>query len=213
MSEVQGIRIDLNELIKGLPSNGPFPDPEILNYYKMLQNRKLWFDIEVDETVLDYIRLIMLFNLEDEQAKIPADERKPIWIYIQNYGGDAEMMWALLDVIKTSVTPIYVVNMGLAASAAAIIFIAGHKRFMMPSAHVLIHEGSGSIKGDAVKILDQADSYQKELARMRSFILDHTRIPAATLKKKRNNDWDISADDCLKYGICDVIVERMDEIL
>lgn len=123
------------------------------------------------------------------------------------------MMWALIDAIKTSVTPVYVVNMGLAASAAAIIFIAGHKRFMMPSAHVLIHEGSGSIKGDAVKILDQADSYQKELSRMRSFILDHTRIPASTLKKKRNNDWDISAEDCLKYGICDVIVERMDEIL
>lgn len=213
MSETQNTSIDLGSLLKGLPSNGPFPEPEILNYYKMLQNRKLWFDISVDETVLDFIRLIMLFNMEDQQANIPIEEREPIWIYIENYGGDADMMWALIDAIKTSVTPVYVVNMGLAASAAGIIFIAGHKRFMMPSAHVLIHEGSGSIKGDAVKILDQADSYQKGLSRMRSFILDHTRIPASTLKKKRNNDWDISAEDCLKYGICDVIVERMDEIL
>ena len=76
MSETQNTAIDLGSLLKGLPSNGPFPEPEILNYYKMLQNRKLWFDISVDETVLDKLKLNIrsLIAAQEEDSKDNEDE-------------------------------------------------------------------------------------------------------------------------------------------
>ena len=68
-------------------------------------------------------RLILRWNMEDKD--IPPEDRKPIWVYIQSPGGNLLYMSALLDAIELSVTPVYTVNMGYAASAAALIFMAG----------------------------------------------------------------------------------------
>lgn len=35
-------------------------------------------------------------------------------------------MWSLVDTIQASIAPVYTINMGLAASTAVIIFLAGH---------------------------------------------------------------------------------------
>ena len=93
------------------------------------------------------VRMILRWNMED--AGTPPESRKPIWLYIESIGGNAIYMWTLIDAIFASVTPVYTVNMGLAASAAGLIFMAGSKRFMMPRAKVMIHEGSASFEGDA----------------------------------------------------------------
>lgn len=90
-------------------------------------------------------------------------ERKPIWIYLHNYGGNFDLEWSLIDVITASKTPIYTVNMGVCASAAADIFIAGHKRFMLPNARVMIHQGSTSLCGDTQKVFDAIDDYKRQL--------------------------------------------------
>lgn len=194
-----------------MKSDSYLPDPELLIFWKMYNERRIWIDLAVDSSAVEYARLIQLWNMEDRG--IPADKRKPIWIFLQNYGGDGDMMWMLIDVVKTSVTPVYTVNMGVSASAAAILFIAGKKRFMMPNATVVIHEGSAQIGGDAVKVLDASDSYRKELKKVKEFILTNTKIPPATLNKRRNNDWTIDAEYCLEHGVCDQVVTSIDEIL
>lgn len=161
--------------------------------------------------ILEYERLILRWNMEDKGK--PALERKPIWIYLCNYGGSADMMWSFVDMIKASKTPVYTVNMGQCASAAGIIFIAGHKRFMMPRATLMIHKGAAQFAGDGQKILDQADSYKKDLKKMRDFVTAHTSIPQRTLSSKQNNDWEIDADYCLEHNVCDVIVTSLDDII
>jgi ATP-dependent Clp protease protease subunit len=103
--------------------------------------------------------------------------------------------------------------MGYCASAAAIIFVSGHKRFMMPLSSVMIHKGSAQIAGDAQKVIDQADSYKKEIKKMRDFIADHTSIPSRTLSSKQNNDWEIDAEYCLEHKVCDVVVSTLDDII
>lgn len=193
------------------PDNMSIPDPGILTFYHNLSKRKLWLDLAVGDTILEFSRDIMRWNEED--AGKNADERDPIWIYLFNYGGSADFMWMFTDVISASTTPIYTVNMGKCCSAAALIYMTGHKRFMLPSATVLIHEGSGAIEGDAVKVIDQAESYKAMVKKMHNYILSHSRIPASTLTRKKNNDWELSAADCLKYGVCDAIVENLNEIL
>ena len=150
------------------------PDPDEISYYKLEKERKYYLDDVVDGCLMGLHRMILRWNMEDA-AKKPED-RKPIWIYIMSPGGEADVMWALLDVIGSSITPIYTVNVGTAASAASLIFIAGHKRFMMPNARVIIHEGSAQFGGDAVKVMDASESYKKELKRMKQYILSHTDI-------------------------------------
>lgn len=173
--------------------------------------RKIWIDISVDAMILEYERLILRWNMQDKG--IDPSQRKPIWIYLCNYGGSADMMWSFIDMIQTSRTPIYTVNMGQCASAAGIIFIAGHKRFMMPRATLMIHKGNALFAGDGQKILDQADSYKKDIKQMRDFITKYTTIPPRTLSSKQNNDWEIDAAYCLEHNVCDVIVSSLDDII
>lgn len=193
------------------PSTMSLPDPELVNYYKMLQERKIWIDSIIDFSMTNIERTIMMWNMEDKD--IPVENRKPIWLYIMSYGGIADCAWSLIDVITASETPIYTVNMGQCASAASYIFMAGHKRYMMPTATVLIHEGSCEFEGDAVKVIDASKNYQMMLKHMREYILSRTNIPASTLNKKRNNDWELNLETCLKYSVCDQSVEKLSEIL
>ena len=187
------------------------PAPDEISYYKLEKERKVYLDDVIDGQLMSLHRMILRWNMEDAGKK--SEERKPIWIYIMSPGGDIDVMWALLDAIGASVTPVHTVNVGTAASAASLIFMAGHKRFMMPNAKVMIHEGSAQVGGDAVKVIDFSENYKKELKRMKNFILARTEIPAAQLNKKRSNDWEIDAQFCLENKVCDKIIETLEEVI
>ena len=155
-------------------------------------------------------RMILRWNMEDAGKK--PEERSPIMIYIMSPGGEVDIMWALVDAIKLSTTPVYTINIGTASSAAALIFIAGHKRLMMPNAKVMIHEGSAHFGGDAVKVMDFSESYKKELKKMKQFILENTEIPSKQLNAKRASDWELDAAFCLENKVCDKIIESVEEV-
>lgn len=165
----------------------------------------------MDAPCMELERMILRWNMEDKG--IPPEDRKPIYIYLHSTGGYAYYMWSLIDTMLASVTPVYTVNMGQCMSAAALIFMAGHKRFMMPRAKVLIHQGYNKIEGEAQKVMDQTASYKKELKEMQDYILSRTAIPASSLSKKKNNDWELDAAYCLDHKVCDRIIQSLEEIL
>jgi len=187
------------------------PDPDNLSYYILENERKLYLDVDIDECVMSIHRMILRWNIEDKGK--PVEDRVPIRLYIMSYGGDLDYMWSLIDAIEASVTPVYTINVGLCASAASLIFMAGSKRYMLPNAKVLIHEGSAQLGGDAQKIFDASDTYKRQIKQMKDYILARTEIPPQQLNKKRNNDWTIDAAQCLEYKICDQVVATLDEVI
>ena len=200
-----------NELVELALPDPRLPDPDNISYYVLEKERKIYLEIGICPEVLTIQRMILRWNMEDRGKEVA--DRKPIRIYIMSYGGDLDYMWTLVDTIKLSKTPVITINMGVAASAASLIFIAGHHRKMLPNSKVIIHEGSAQMAGDAVKVMDATDSYRKELKRMKDFILAETKIPTATLNRRKNNDWTIDAAYCLANGVCDEIVQSLDDIL
>lgn len=191
--------------------DGVLPDPALLQYYTFLNERKLFLEEDVDFPVMNMIKLIMRWNQEDKD--IPVEQRKPIFIYIMSNGGYMSYMWAMLDAMLTSKTPIVTVNLGIAASAASLIFLAGSKRIMMPTSTVIIHEGFAEVAGEASKVVDATRNYKKELAKMKEFILARTKIPQQMLTKKARDDWYMNAETCIEYGVCHNVVESLDEIM
>lgn len=187
------------------------PDPSMINYYVLENDRKLFLDQNVGYPIMEMIKLIMRWNMEDVNK--PIEERKPIIIYIMSEGGSLTYMWSMLDAMLASKTPIITVNMGLAASSAALIFMAGSKRYSMSKAITVIHQGSAEVAGDASKIMDAVNNYKLELDKMRTYILSRTNIPEKLFNKKNKDDWYLDAGECLTYGVCDKIVETLDEIM
>ncbi len=192
-------------------SSSGLPDPDQVSYYVLEAERKIYLDGDVDPSILALQRMILRWNIEDRGKS--AEERKPICIYIYSYGGDVDVMWALIDTIEASVTPVYTCNLGVAASAATLIFLAGHKRYMMKRAKVIIHEGSARMAGDSTKVLDASDSYRKVIKKMKDYILSRTGISAATLNRQKSHDWELDTEYCLANGICDAVVSSLDEII
>ena len=192
---------------------GSLPDPDLVSYYALENDRKLYLDTDVDESLLEMQRMIMRWNIADIRSGKPREELKPIWIYIMSYGGDVDYMWALIDTIQSSYTPIYTVNLGMAGSAAGLIFVSGEKRYMTKRSKVIIHEGSAQFQGDAIKVMDATESYAKTLKDMKEFILSKTKIPRRKLMEKRSNDWSLDSAYCLEHGVCDVVVDSLKEII
>lgn len=207
--------MDLTELLLPQESAGnlKLPDPALVNYYQTLEHRILWVDCEIDETLLEVTRQILLWNMQDRN--VPAEDRIPIKVCIFSPGGNlAETMHAC-TIIKMSKTPVHTINMGTAFSGGFMLLIAGHKgyRYALPYARSLCHSGSGGVSGDFQRAKDAMDDYKAQINDMQSFILEHTDITKAQLSKKRDCDWYMSAEEQVKYGVADKIVSDISEIL
>lgn len=187
------------------------PDPDLVSYYVLEKERIIYLDNVVEYFIMTIQRMIVRWNIEDKEK--PKEERKPIKLYLLSPGGLLFYMWPLIDTIDASVTPVYTVNLFMAGSAAALIYLAGHKRFMTKNAKLVIHEGQNEISGDAVKVIDATESYKKELKKMKEFIAGHTSISKSLIMKKRNNDWELDAKYCIENSACDKIIETLDEVL
>jgi len=190
--------------------NLQLPCPELLSFYKDVQNRSIWIS-DIGDNIVEFIKLIMQWNKEDVGKKV--EDRQKIILYIYSLGGDADACFSFISLIKLSKTPIYTVNMGVAASAGALIFLAGHKKLAVDGSYLLLHLGSSSISGTATQVLDASEAYGKLLEKMRAYVLENTKIPKSLYSKMKKNEWTIDSNKFLEYGVADEVVSDIDSIL
>lgn len=205
---------ELDNVTLALPGNLEnlqLPSPELLTYYRDLEDRIIWIDYEVEESILEVSKLIMHFNKLDKD--IPTEERKPIKLLVYSYGGDGQACFSLIDIIAISKTPIYTYNMGVAMSAGLLILIAGHKRFCLKNSTALAHSGSGGACGTFEQTEAQMKDYQRFVQTMRDYILERTNIDVKTFNKYKNKEWYLYAEDQIKYHIVDKIIDDISEIM
>ena len=192
-------------------ANQTLPDPELRNFYIDLDNRAFWLDNEVTPFLLELTRYIVRWNYEDR--KLAPHKRKPIRIYIFSPGGDLETYRSVADVIQLSKTPVIGINMGMAYSAAAMIFLSCHTRLMLPSASVLFHKGSGKLGGSFNEVYAAMLEYQKQVEELSSIIEKNTTYSLEEIEENMNGDWYIRADEALAHGVCHKIISDIEEIM
>ena len=157
------------------------------------------------QTVEGYIRF---WNKYDDKRNIPIEDRKPIKIYIDSNGGCLGDTFTMIDAIKLSKTPVWTICTGAAYSGGFFTFIAGHRRFAYDHASFLYHEGATATGADAGKFRNYAEFYQKELEQLKEVTLKYTKITPEEYKEHIKDDWWMTADEALKYGVCDEIVKE-----
>ena len=192
--------------------NLALPSPELITFYKNIEDRVLWIDSEIDNYCLEFARYIIQWNKEDKD--IPAESRKPIKLMVTSGGGDLSTTNSIIDVIKISKTPIYGYNMGLAASGACFIFMACHKRFTLPKASFLIHQGSAeNISGTFEQILLYVHEYQRQIEELAQYILENSSIDEETLEENITSEWYMDSETAVRFGVCDFVIKSIDEII
>lgn len=201
----------LNNVLVGIPeyvANLQLPDPELRDHYLDEQDRVFWVTNQIDDSLLDLVKLIMRCNREDKDK--PIEDRLPIKVFIDSPGGDVLALWTTIKAIEISKTPVYTINYCTAYSAAGDLLAAGHKRFALPGTTVMIHSGSCMYGGT----VEQAESMKKYFdgigKKLTEYFLSHTKVNPKTFKKKAPVDWYFDENEALESGIIDEIIEDYD---
>lgn len=171
-------------------------------YSRLLKDRIIFLGSEIVDDVANSIVAQMLF-LESE------DPDKDINIYINSPGGSVTAGLAIYDTMQYIKPQVSTICVGLAASMAAILLAGGAKgkRLALPNAEVMIHQPLGGARGQASDIEIQAKNIIKTKERMNRILASHTGQDYDTIARDTDRDNYMTADEALKYGLIDKIIE------
>jgi ATP-dependent Clp protease protease subunit len=170
-------------------------------YSRLLKDRIVFLGTPIDDNVGNLI-MAQLLHLESE------DPGKDINLYINSPGGDVSALLAIYDTMQYIKPDVSTIVMGLAASAAAVLLLAGApgKRFALPNARVLLHQPHGGAQGQAVDIEIQAKEIMRLRGLLEQIIARHTGQELEKVTKDTDRDFILTADEALAYGVVDEIL-------
>jgi ATP-dependent Clp protease, protease subunit len=174
---------------------------------RLLYQRIVVLGTEVDDRVAN--RLCAQFLLLSAE-----DSRSDISLYINSPGGSVSAGLAIYDTMRLIPNDVSTLAMGLAGSMAQFLLCAGTrgKRFSLPHAQVLMHQGSAGFGGTAADV----EIYAKQLERtgelMTRLTAEHTGQPEERVEADSRRDRWFSAQEALEYGMIDHILENVHDI-
>lgn len=184
----------------------------MVNYWRLSENRIFYIDYEIDMSILEIQRSILYINIADNG--IPVEKRIPIKIFIDCPGGLLSETLSLATTMIMSKTPVITVNIAEAFSGGALLLIAGHKRYCMPYSNAMLHTGSATgVSGTFEQTEEFQKAYKKQIDKMGSYIMERTSIDEKMYKKNKSKDWYFDAQEQVKYGIVDKVIEDLDELI
>lgn len=181
-----------------------FPDSV---YDEFLDDRKIVINDQIDSGVVERIILqILKFNRDDKG--LPVEDRKPILLLISSPGGDVMSGLGVIDVIGNSKTPVHAITLTYAYSMALLIFLKCHKRYMMPSSSLLLHDGNTAMTGSANKVKDLQKFYDKLDLKLKNIVLERSKITNKEYDKIKDRELYLFPEEAIKKGLCDGIIYK-----
>ena len=122
---------------------------------------------------------------------------------------------AIYDTMQFIKPDVSTLCVGMAASMGALLLAAGAngKRYCLPNSRIMIHQPMGGFQGQAsdVEIHAREILYLKQ--RLNEILAKHTGQPVEKIAKDTDRDNFLSAEDAVKYGLVDRILESREAIL
>lgn len=181
-------------------------DKSIKIHDAFLKERKvfLWGEVS-DKSARDVTEKLLYLETE-----APGEE---ITFYINTPGGSITAGMAIYDTMQLVTSPIKVVVTGMAASMGSILLCGADKgkRFLYPHSRVLIHQPliSGQMIATAVDIHIQAQEMERLRDELNLILSESSGQPLEKIQKDTDRDFYMTADEAIKYGLADGIVNRL----
>ena len=174
---------------------------------RLLYQRIIVLGAEVDDKIANRLcAQLLLLSAEDPRGDIS--------LYINSPGGSVSAGMAIYDTMQLIPNDVRTLAMGLAGSMGQFLLCAGAagKRFSLPHAQVLMHQGSAGFGGTAADVEIYAEQLDRTGKMMTRLISKHTGQPEEKVAADSLRDRWFSAEEALDYGIIDHIVERLDDV-
>ena len=168
---------------------------------RLLQQRIIVLGQEVDDQVANRLcAALLLLSAEDPHRDIS--------LYINSPGGSVTAGLAIYDTMRMIPNDVSTLAMGLAASMGQFLLTAGTpgKRYALPHAEVLLHQGSAGLGGTAIDIEIQAERLERMKDLMMRLTAEHSGQPVAKVEQDARRDKWFSAEEARDYGLVDAVL-------
>ncbi len=168
---------------------------------RLLHQRILVLGSEVDDAVANRLCAeLLLLSAEDP--------RRDISLYVNSPGGSVSAGLAIYDTMRLIPNDVSTLALGLAASMGQFLLSAGTpgKRYALPHARILMHQGSAGIGGTALDIEIQAENLEHVKDVVLGLIAEHTGQPREVVERDSQRDRWFSAEQARDYGFVDQVL-------
>ena len=143
------------------------------------------------------------------------DPEKDIALWIHSPGGSVPSMLAIRDVMRLVPCDVATLALGLACSAGQFLLSAGTpgKRYALPHARILMHQGSSGISGSAVEEEVQADDLRHTRDTVLGIVAEDTGQPVERIFTDSLHDRWFTTGQAQEYGFIDHIVDTLSQVV
>lgn len=167
----------------------------------LLKERIVFLGQPVDDQIANLL-IAEILHLEAE------DPERDISLYINSPGGLAYAGMAIYDTIQHVRPDVSTICVGMGMSAAAMILCGGAagKRYALPSAKIMIHQGSAGAQGAPRDMEIHLKEVLATTRRMVEIIAHHTGQPTERVEQDVDRDYFLTPEEALEYGLIDEIL-------
>ena len=177
-------------------------------YSRLLKDRIIFLGDAIEDHVANLIIAQLLF-LEAE------DPERDISLYINSPGGVVTSGLAIYDTMQYLRAPVSTMCIGMAASMASVLLASGAtgKRYALPNARIMIHQGSAGFRGNTPDVLIQVKEVEQLNHLLNGILARHTGQDVERIARDTERDYFMSPEQAKAYGIIDDVYTERDQSL
>jgi len=170
-------------------------------YSRLLRERIVFLGQEIDDAIANLVIAQLLF-LESE------DPERDLSLYVNSPGGSAYAGMAIYDAMQHVHPDVRTVCCGIGMSAAAMILAGGAagKRFALPHAKMMIHQGSAGFRGAPADIQIAAREIAETTRQMAELIAHHSGRTVDQVMEDIDRDRFMTPAEAIEYGLIDAVL-------
>ena len=164
-----------------------------------------------EEKVAEIIHAMLYLNEMNKLQKDP-EKKKPIEFYLSTYGGSADDMFALYDIMRgiRQTSEIHTLGLGKVMSAGVLLLAGGTKgkRRIAKNCRVMIHSVAAGNAGALHDLTNELEAIQDLQDMYTSCLATETNMTEGDIKEMLNRNVNVylSATEAVQLGIADIIV-------
>lgn len=176
-------------------------------YSRLLKDRIIFLGTPVDDQIANLIIAQMLFLEHD-------DPQQDIRLYINSPGGVVYSGLAIYDTMQMIKPDVQTFCMGMGASMAAVLLAGGTqgKRFALPNARVMIHQGSAGFRGNVPDIEVAARETLSLTTKLTEILALHSGQTFDKVKRDTERDYYMTAQEAKEYGLVDDVLDPVHKV-
>ncbi|MFD8307670.1 ClpP family protease [Streptomyces sp. NPDC059690] len=174
---------------------------------QLLGQRIVFLGSQVDEVSANRVcAQLLLLSAEDPRTDIS--------LCINSPGGSVYAGLAIYDTMRLIPNDVSTLAMGFAASMGQFLLCGGApgKRYALPNARIMMHQGSAGIGGTTADIEIQAENLEHSKRTMERLIAQNTGQSPETIARDGDRDRWFTAEEAREYGMVDQVVESLADV-